>query len=129
MGCVCRLARGSVDGDRLEPQRLVAPGVATNAVMDPRRWPGAVKNRRRMPLRMTVYEVEILNRKGLLQPRRGYPGVRKEKDLSSREGLETRRGQRRLRAHGLPLCRLRTFYNPQVAREILARLPGQLSSH
>ena len=59
-----------------------------------------------MLLRTPDYEVEILNREALLQLRRGNPGAWKEKDLSSRKGSETRRGQRRLRALGLlPLFR------------------------
>ena len=79
----------------------MTPGVATDAVMDPRRWPGAVRNRRRMLLRTSVREVEILNKEALLQLRRGNPGAWKEKGVSNRKGLETRRGQHRLRVRGL----------------------------
>ena len=97
------LRLGNGRGDRLEQPQRAMPGAATDAAMDPRRWPGTVRSRRRQQLRTSVHQVEILKQEVLLRPSRGHPGTKEEKHLRGRGGLETRRGQARLRAQVLLL--------------------------
>ena len=59
------LPRRSKDGrgDRPEPRLQGTLGVATNAArMEPRRWPGAVRSRRRTLLQVLAQVVKVLNR-------------------------------------------------------------------
>ena len=60
------------------------PGAATDAAMGPRRWPDPLLGRRRQ---LAAVMVEVLDSEVNLHLRRGYPGVKTEEGLSSKEGL------------------------------------------
>ena len=89
------LRLGNGRGDRLEQPQRATPGAVTDAAMDPRRWPGPVKGRRRQQLQTSAHQVEILKEEVLLPVSRGHPGAMQEERLRGRGGQATRRGQAR----------------------------------